>query len=1034
MSESLLKALMKLFAFVVSADRKGSEGLTTDVLETYLQHDFGTDQTEEFLTKFQEYINLYRLEQEKESGSIADSNVVKTIISSINAEFEQHQKVWLILQLVEFIGDSRIITPERIEFVKDVASGFNIREFEFENGKNFILSENNSQIPWNQQVLLIDSSKDFPTSEIKHLTNERLNGKIYVLRIASTNTFLIKYFGDSELFLNSRYLKPGRTFIFGVGSVIRGARITPVYYSRVASAFIQDPNRPFVSMVAKDIEYRHKGSKNGIYQFSFTAYSGQLVGILGGSGVGKSTLLNLLNGNLKPANGNVLINGYDVHQNKSEIEGVIGYVPQDDLLVDELTVYQNLYYNASLCFSNYSKTQLTELIDKTLNDFDLVEARDLRVGDPLNKYISGGQRKRLNMAMELMREPSVLFVDEPTSGLSSMDSERIMLLLKKQTFKGKIVFANIHQPSSDIFKLLDKIIVLDQGGRPIFQGNPMDAVVYFKKAANFLKPEESECITCGNVNTDLILRVVEARVVNEYGKLTRKRKRSAKEWYELYLKNIETRLNVYLPPCVSPIPPNNFRIPSHRKQMWIYFRRNLKSKLANTQFINISVLAAPVLAIIIGYFTKYIHGTLTNPNAYLFSENDNIPSFLFMSVVAMIFLGLTISAEEIIKDRKILYREKFLNLSYFSYINSKVIVLLMFSAIQSLLFVLIGHGILEIKGMFWSHWLILFSTAFCSNLMGLNLSAALNSVVAIYVLIPIVLVPQLLFSGVIVNYSKLHKKISHPEYVPFIGDIMLSRWSYEALCVQQFKTNKYDREFFDFNMKLSNSSYNATLLIPKLQSLLDEVLVDLTLNKQTPRINKDLSIVRNEIALLSENYPIRGFAYPSVTELQPQLVTSDYVASTKLALDTLKQHFGLVYRKTTAERDQHIKNLTSKYGRGDAVFDLKRKYHNKNLEILVTNRNDFQKIELIDDRLIRRLEPIYSLPTSNLGRAHLFAAYKHVGKYYIPTLWFNVFVIWIMSAVFYLALWSDMFRVVNKFVERFRFRKLAARISRYLPS
>ncbi|HPV56889.1 MAG TPA: ATP-binding cassette domain-containing protein, partial [Tenuifilaceae bacterium] len=508
MSESLLKALMKLFAFVISIDRKGAARLTADVLEDYLLHDFGKEQTNIFLTKFREYINLYQLEQNSDLDFVVDSDVIKTIVESINTEFEQNQKVWLILQLIEFIGDSKISTPLRIEFVKDVATLFNIREFEFENGKDFILSESNSQIPWNQQVLLIDSNKDFATSEIKHITNERLNGQIYVLRISSTNTFLIKYFGDSELFLNSRNIKPGRTYIFGAGSVIRGERISPIYYSRVSSAFIQDPNRPFVSMVVKDIEYQHKGSKNGIYPFSFTAYSGQLIGIMGGSGVGKSTLLNLLNGNLKPANGKVLINGYDINENKAELEGVIGYVPQDDLLVDELTVYQNLYYNASLCFSNIDKQALSELIDKTLNDFDLVEARDLRVGDPLNKYISGGQRKRLNMAMELMREPSVLFVDEPTSGLSSMDSERIMLLLKKQSFKGKIVFANIHQPSSDVFKLFDKIIVLDHGGRPIFQGNPMDAVVYFKQMGNFLKPEESQCITCGNVNTDIILRVV----------------------------------------------------------------------------------------------------------------------------------------------------------------------------------------------------------------------------------------------------------------------------------------------------------------------------------------------------------------------------------------------------------------------------------------------------------------------------------------------------------------------------------------------
>ena len=1034
MSESLLKALMKLFAFVISIDRKGAARLTADVLEDYLLHDFGKEQTNDFLTKFRDYINLYRLEQNTELDSVVDSDVVKTIVESINTEFEQNQKVWLILQLIEFIGDSKISTPLRIEFVKDVATLFNIREFEFENGKDFILSENNSQIPWNQQVLLIDSNKDFATSEIKHITNERLNGQIYVLRISSTNTFLIKYFGDSELFLNSRNIKPGRTYIFGAGSVIRGERISPVYYSRISSAFIQDPNRPFVSMVVKDIEYQHKGSKNGIYPFSFTAYSGQLIGIMGGSGVGKSTLLNLLNGNLKPANGKVLINGYDINENKAELEGVIGYVPQDDLLVDELTVYQNLYYNASLCFSHIDKQALSELIDKTLNDFDLVEARNLRVGDPLNKYISGGQRKRLNMAMELMREPSVLFVDEPTSGLSSMDSERIMLLLKKQSFKGKIVFANIHQPSSDVFKLFDKIIVLDQGGRPIFQGNPMDAVVYFKKMGNFLKPEESECITCGNVNTDIILRVVEARVVNEYGKLTRKRKRSAREWYELYINNIEKKLNIYLPPCVSPIPPNNFKIPSRPKQMWIYFRRNLRSKIANSQFINISILASPILAVIIGYFTKYLHGTLTDPNAYLFSENDNIPSFLFMSVVAMMFLGLTISAEEIIKDRKILYREKFLNLSYFSYINSKIIVLFIFSALQSLMFVLIGHGILEINGMFWSHWLILFSTAFCSNLIGLNLSAALNSVVAIYVLIPIVLVPQLLFSGVIVNFNKLHKTISHPEYVPVVGDIMLSRWSYEALCVQQFKTNKYNREFFDFNTELSNSNYNASFLIPKLKSLVNEVSVDLTLNRKTPRIEKDLNIIRNEVNLLEENFPIHGFSYPNVDFLHPETVNVDYLNITNQKLDTLKQHFNIVYREVIEKRDEKLKNLAVKLGSNDAVFELSRNYHNKGVENLVTNRNEIQKIEVVDDRLMRRYEPVYAISSSKVGRAQLFAAYKRVGKFYVSTFWFNLFAIWIMTSVFYLTLWSDMFRVVNKFVERFKFRKLTNRISRYLPS
>lgn len=1035
MSESLLDALIKLFAVLVNIDSNSDSGFAIEVLDDYLHHDFSDEQAKVFIGRFTNFgVSYRRVLEDVTLDRYSDSPMVHAIIDSINHEFEQHQKVWLVLQLLEFLADSKLTTPDRLEFARRVANQFNISDFEFSNGRDFILSENPGQIPWNQQVLLISPDKDNPIPEVKHLVNEKLQGQIYVLRIASTNTLLIKYFGDNELFMNSRVIKPGRTYLFGPGAVIRGPRMSPVYYSKVVSVFIQLPGKPFVSLVAKDIEYKHKGSRNGIYPFSFSAYSGQLIGIMGGSGVGKSTLINLLNGNLTPASGRVYINGYNLHQNKPELEGVIGYVPQDDLLVEELTVFQNLYYNALFCFNHLGKKEIVELVDKTLMEFDLVEARDLKVGNPLNKYISGGQRKRLNIAMELMREPSVLFVDEPTSGLSSLDAERIMLLLRKQTFKGKLVITNIHQPSSDIFKIFDKIIVLDHGGRPIFQGNPMDAVVYFKRMANFLKPDESECITCGNVNTDIILRIVEARVVNEYGRLTRKRKRSAREWYELYLQNIQSKIQVIEPTCPSPLPANNFKIPSKRKQMWIYFRRNLRSKFANSQFMNLSILASPMLAVIISFFSKYIHGTLTNPSAYIFSENDNIPSFIFMSVVAMIFLGLTISAEEIISDRKVLFREKFLNLSYFSYINSKLVVLSIFSAIQSLLFVIISTHILEIHGMFWYYWIILFSTSFCSNMIGLNLSAALNSVVSIYVMIPLILVPQLMFSGVVISYNKLHKSLTHPEYVPVIGDVMLSRWPYEALCVQQFSQNTYNKSFFFTNMNISNNSYYATLLIPKLTSLISEAKADLVVGKHTPRTIQRLSIVKNEIEKLKNDNPINGFCYPDTALLSINRVTAGYIDLTLGKLDTLKTHFNAKYRQGVEQRDKLVNELEARLDGKTSLFELSRKHHNKALEAIVTNRNDFIKIIEVENRLVRHYEPIYAFSTSRNGRAHLYSYYKIVGNLVIPTFWFNLMAVWLMAIVFYITLWSDMFRVVNRFVERFRFRKLAARIARYLPT
>ena len=169
-----------------------------------------------------------------------------------------------------------------------------------------------------------------------------------------------------------------------------------------------------------------------------------------------------------------------------------------------------------------------------LNSLGLYEIKDIQVGTPLNKKISGGQRKRLNIALELIREPAVLFLDEPTSGLSSRDSENIMDLLKDLTLKGKLVFVVIHQPSSDIFKMLDNLLFLDTGGYLIYSGNPIDSIMYFKSRVHHANWSESECHVCGNVNPEQIFNIVESLVIDEYGKETHTRKISPREWNRIY--------------------------------------------------------------------------------------------------------------------------------------------------------------------------------------------------------------------------------------------------------------------------------------------------------------------------------------------------------------------------------------------------------------------------------------------------------------------------------------------------------------------
>lgn len=1027
MNESLLKSLIRLFSFVVETEKGQFSESALKVIADFLSKELSREQVEEYLGEIG-FITSKDIDQDLPTRSS-----IEKICNEINSEFEQHQKVWLVLQLVEFLNDTGSVSENNLNLIQTIAKEFNIPSEEFNNGKSFILANTPDEIPVNLNVIRVDGEDNVPKKEINYIFKPKLLGQVYFLRIPTTNTLLVKYFGNTNLFLNSKTLRPGRAYIFGVGGVIRAPRTEPVYYSQIIGTLFQSWRKTTIELAAYEASYRHKGSKDGVYPFSFEANSGQLVAIMGGSGVGKSTLINLLNGNLKPASGSISINGFDIHKDKDEIEGAIGYVPQDDLLVEDLTVFQNLYFGARFCFSNKSKEEIILLVEETLKDFDLHEARDLKVGNPLNKFISGGQRKRLNIAMEIIREPAILFVDEPTSGLSSFDSERIIHLLKRQTFKGKIVIANVHQPSSDIYKLFDKLMVMDHGGRIIFQGNPMDAIVYFKQEGQFLKAEESECLCCGNVNTEQILRIIEARVVNEYGKLTRKRKRSASEWYERYLDNIQSKITFPEKQKRISLPNNSFSIPNRWKQSKLFIKRNLQSKLANKQFMLIALLEAPILALVLGFFSKFISGTLNNPNEYIFSNNTNIPSFLFMSVVAAMFMGLTISAEEIIKDQRVRQRERFLNLSYFSYINSKILTLMVFSAIQTLLFVSVGHAILEINGTFFSTWFILFVTAVCANLIGLNISAALNSVVSIYITIPLIIIPMLLLSGVVVSFDKLYRTLLHPEYVPLVGDINPIRWSHEALCVKQFKDNRFNRHFYEYDQQISNNTYYASFLIPRLQIKLDETAKSISTKKITDITRSDLTLVKNEMRLLQRDLNLDDVEYPKVPSYNPHAITLIEINKLNSFLVDLKNKLQDNSKNINKAKEKRYEQLIEKLGSPDKAFSFRRENHNNALEDLVLNRNEFEKIAIYKYRLIRKHDPAYAIPTSIYGRAHMFAPIKRLGNLKIGTLWFNAMAIGLMSLVLYFMLLTNMLRAINKYLERFKFRRLARRIARYIP-
>jgi len=1022
MNESLLDALLKLFAIIVDVKHFKNPDLARKVVEEYFQKHYGHSQAKKCIIYFDEHLKQYHHQipkNKKTDISVYDSRI-EEICSKINREFERKQKIWLCLQLIEFLNEANYKGSDEVNLTRKIAESFNIDIDDFEQAKNLILSDLDS-IKLTDKLLIIDNNENFSHPQARHIYKKKLTTvRIFVLQLKKSDTYLFKYSGERNLFLNGVNIKPGKAYIWGIGAVLRGSTIKQVYYSEIQNAFSFEENSSRIEFKANKVSYNFFNSKNGLKEFDFEAESGQLIGIVGSSGSGKSTFLNVLNGNLIQKTGKITINGYDIQKDKEDLEGIIGYVPQEDLLLEELTVYQNLYYNAKLCFSDYTDEQIDTLVKKTIVDFDLKEATDFKVGDPLNKVLSGGQRKRLNIALELMREPSLLFADEPTSGLSSMDSEKIINLLKRQTFKDKLVILTIHQPSSDIYKLFDRILVIDQGGRLVFSGNPLDAVAYFKGIANFINPQETECVTCGNIKSEQILQIVEARLANEFGKLTRKRKRLPEEWEEIY-KNETSSKTFEITNDKKELPGTNFKTPSKFNQFKIFFRRNLLSKLSNQQYILMILLEAPILAIILGLFTKDFNGPESNPGLYIFANNENLPAYIFMSVVVALFLGMIISAEEIINDRKIIKRESFLNLSRWSYINSKALFLAAISAIQSLLFVVIGNYILEINGLTFYYWLMFFTTAVCANMIGLNISSAFDTVVSSYIAIPFILVPQLLLSGVVVDFNKIHKQIKSEVYTPIFGDIMTSRWAYEGLVVEQFMNNPFQKNFYEVEQELSELNYLNTFHTQKLQSLFVNLSVvaptDTSINKEekVKLIESEL----NKLALMTDDQSFAILAEKLPTEYRTASYRQEFTAK----FEELRKNLHTQLEIKKSEKENIYGDLLKSLGNEKAFVKFQQKNHNKAITDLAENRYSTKKINVTDKKIIQLKDPIYRLPESSIGRAHFYAPAKKVGNIYIGTYWFNLIIIWLMALTMYVLLQFDLLRRGFVYLESIRVTK-----------
>ena len=1008
MSEEILKALTQLFAIITKQD-----GGVTDRERLYVIHFFQTeldyDSLEEYVKLYDRYSGYGKEEADGKSRLTSVKDSVKTlgICKKINKTLTQKQKVVVLIKLLELVGTGGKFTPQRKDIINTVSAVFNLDRSEYTAIENFVIGKDPVSLDL-RDILLVDSGASPPGKHARFVRGH-ISGTLVFLRVPSVEMYFTKYLGKEANILNGLIMEPNHVYLFTHGSSIKAQTGDALYYSDVVAHLNDQLETAPLSFNATLGEVKFPSGNFGLRDLCISEGPGKLIGIMGVSGAGKSTLLNVLAGLIKPEKGEIMINGLDLHNEKDKIHGVIGYVSQDDLLIEELTVYQNLYYNARLCLAHLREAELHKRVMEILGNLGLDQRKDLRVGHALAKTVSGGQRKRLNIALELIREPAILFLDEPTSGLSSRDSENVIDLLKELSLKGKLIFVVIHQPSSDIYKMFDKMIIMDTGGYPAYYGPPVEAITYFKKSAHQIDSNRGQCQTCGDVNPEQIFNIMEARVVDEYGQPTAKRKVSPRQWYDLFKEKFTvTRL-----PDVKEQPPRTLNLPNRLSQAVIFTLRDTLAKISNKQYLLVNLMEAPLLALLLTFLIKY--NSAPGAQGYMFRYNENFPAFLLISIIVALFMGLSVSAEEIIRDRKILKRESFLHLSWNSYLMSKLFILFMMSAIQTFSFVLVGHILLEIEWkMLIPFWFVLLSLSCTANVMGLNISSAFHSAVTVYVLIPLLLIPQMILSGLLFRFDKLNDVISAKGKVPLVADLMPSRWAYEALAVYHFTNNSYQVPFYTLDKIKALANFRSVYLaneLNKRRKFIEDHLH--TSNDSVVRImDKNLGLLRNNIQ--EETY---GKDLPWKAQANWTLAgfTPEFNVQIETFLSGYKKHYQDIYNHAVKAREELIALGESEPESGYEVTRYKNLYYNESLAELLTNISEKNRIIEYEGKLVQQVDPVFldPKPVHALDyRAHFFAPQKNFLGNLVPTYWFNILVIWVMTLVLYGTLYIELFRKI----------------------
>jgi hypothetical protein len=311
-------------------------------------------------------------------------------------------------------------------------------------------------------------------------------------------------------------------------------------------------------------------------------------------------------------------------------------------------------------------------------------------------------------------------------------------------------------------------------------------------------------------------------------------------------------------------------------------------------------------------------------------------------------------------------------------------------------------------------WFVLFTTSCLANVLGLNISSAFNSAVTVYVMIPLLLIPQMILSGLLFNFDKLNDIISTKGRVPLLADMMASRWAYEAMAVYQFKNNKYEAPYYTYEKVESQSDFNSSFLIDELNKRRKFIGENIADKNDSVRyiMSHHLEIIQN--TLRSEPFYKKGLEELKIeTDWTLENFTPEFDGKLENYLNGFRKFYQDAYNRAVAEREKKILDRETAPGSDYKLNDFKNQYHNESLADVVTNISEKERIIEFNGRLFQQINPIFVDPRPEGVfdyRAHFFAPKKYLFGVPVETYWFNVLVIWIMTLFLYITLYFELLR------------------------